>query len=181
MSRSPAWLAASALVLFALAACTASPPVAAPGPAASAAPAPASLGSDQQFVDRAALGTASEVELGRLARASANSPAVRTFGVHITADHGQAHARLVALERRLRMAAATPAPAPGQFASLFTADFDRQFMADQVKNHQEAIALFNAEAQTGQDPRLRRFARDTLPMLYRGLREAEAITARLGG
>jgi putative membrane protein len=59
--------------------------------------------------------------------------------------------------------------------------FDRAFMQDQIKNHQEAIQLFQAEAQTGQDPRLRKYASDTLPMLYRDLQEAQAITARLGG
>jgi len=33
----------------------------------------------------------------------------------------------------------------------------------------------------GQDPRLRKYATDNLPMLHRNLQEAEAIRARLGG
>jgi hypothetical protein len=55
MPRWPAWLAVSAFALVALTSCAqqaAAPPAAAPAP----------LTSDQQFVDRAALGTASEVE-----------------------------------------------------------------------------------------------------------------------
>src|SRR5207248_506474 len=76
--------------------------------------------------------------------------------------------------------AAAPPP-PSQLAAQFGADFDRQFMSDQVKNHQEAVQLFEAEARTGQDPRLRKYATDTLPMLYRNLQQAQAISARLGG
>jgi len=53
---------------------------------------------------------------------------------------------------------ASSPPPRSQLAALFGADFDRQFIADQVKNHQEAIALYEAEAQRGQDPRLRRYA-----------------------
>jgi putative membrane protein len=79
------------------------------------------------------------------------------------------------------MVAATAPPPSSQLAAQFGADFDRQFMADQIKNHQEAIQLFEAEAQTGQDPRLRKYASDTLPILYRDLQQAQAIAARLGG
>jgi putative membrane protein len=173
MPRSPAWLALSAFALLALAACAQQQAAAPP-----AAPAP--LTSDQQFVDRAALGTASEAELGQLARTRAASPAVRAFANRIIADHRQAHARLSTLERRIGLLPASSPPPRSQLAALFGADFNRQFIADQVKNHQEAIALYEAEAQRGQDPRLRRYASETLPMLYRNLQQAQAIAARLG-
>jgi len=176
MFRSPAPFFLAALALLTLAAC-AQQQAAAPAPVATPAP----LSSDQNFVDRAALGTASEVELGQLARTRAASPAVRAFPARIVSDFRQANVRLRTLERRLQMAAATAPPPPSQLAAQFGADFDRQFMADQIKNHQEAIQLFEAEAQTGQDPRLRKYASDTLPILYRDLQQAQAIAARLGG
>jgi putative membrane protein len=172
MPRRPVWFALSAFALLALAACAQQQ---------AATPAPAPLTSDQQFIDRAALGTASEVQLGQLARTRAASPAVRAFGNRIIADHRQAHAQLNALERRIGLLPASSPLPRSQLAALFGADFDRQFMADQVKNHQEAIALFQAEAQNGRDPRIRRYASDTLPMLYRNLQQAQAIAARLGG
>ena len=74
----------------------------------------------------------------------------------------------------------TSPPSRGALAAKFGADFDRQFISDQIQNHQEAIALYEAEARTGQDPRLRRYASETLPMLYRDLQQAQAIAARLG-
>jgi putative membrane protein len=177
MPRSPTSAVLWGLVLLALGGCAqrqaavpALPPVATSAP----------LTGDQNFVDRAALGTSSEIQLGRLARTRALSPAVRSFAARIITDHRQAHARLKMIERHLQMAPTT-APAPqSQLAAQFGADFDRQFMADQIQNHQEAIQLFQAEAQAGQDPRLRKYASDNLPILYRDLQEAQAIAARLG-
>ena len=179
MLRSPIPLALSALVLLVLAACAQQEPTAPPLPASTPAPAP--LSSDQNFIDRAALGTSTEVELGRLARTRALSPTVRAFADRIITDHRQAHARLRTLERRLQMAAGRVTLPPNRLTTLSGEDFDRQFMADQVQNHREAIQLFQDEARVGQDPRLRKYATDNLPMLRRNLQEAEAIRSRLGG
>jgi len=176
MPRSSAPLLLSLVAVLGLGACAQQQAAAPPPPAA-----PAPLSGDQNFVDRAALGTGSEIELGQLARTRAASPAVRAFAARILTDHRQANARLRSLERRLQMVPATAPPPPSQLAAQFGADFDRQFMSDQVKNHQEAVQLFEAEARTGQDPRLRKYATDTLPMLYRNLQQAQAISARLGG
>jgi len=175
MPRTPAAFVLSVLALLALAACAQQQAVA-PPPAAGPAP----LSSDQNFVDRAALGTGTEVDLGRLARDRAASPAVRAFADRIITDHHQAHAHLSRIGRRIQMAAMPVSPPPNRLAALSGTEFDRQFIADQVKNHQEAVQLFQAEAQTGEDPRLRKYASDTLPMLYRDLQQAQAIAARLG-
>ena len=171
-------LLVSVIALLALVGC-AQQQAAVPPPAAAAAPAP--LTSDQNFVDRAALGTSTEIELGHLAHSRAASPAVRAFADRVIADHREAHARLSRIERRIQMAAAPVSPGPIPFANLSGPAFDQQFMADQIKNHQEALQLFQAQARTGQDPRLRKYASDTLPMLYRNLQQAQAIAASLGG
>src|SRR5262249_56639145 len=86
--------------------------------------------------------------------------AVRAFAARITADPRQAHARLTRLERSIHMAAMSVAPPANQLANLSGPQFERAFVADQIKNHQEAIQLFQAEAQSGQDPRLRKYASD---------------------
>jgi putative membrane protein len=176
MARWPLKFVLAALALI-VAGCAEQQTAPAPPPTATAAP----LTSDQNFVDRASLGTGTEVELGRMARSRAVSPAVRAFADRIIADHRQAHARLATIARRIQIAAAPVSPPPNNLAALSGLNFDRQFMADQIKNHQEAVQLFQAEAQNGQDPRLRKYASDTLPMLYRNLQDAQAIAARLGG
>jgi putative membrane protein len=177
MGRSPA-TTIGLFALLALVGCAQQQAgVPAPPPAVTSAP----LTSDQNFIDRAALGTGTEVELGRLAHTRAASPAVRAFADRIVTDHRQAHARLTRIERSIQMAATPVAPPPNSLAALSGPQFDRSFMQDQIKNHQEAIQLFQAQAQSGQDPRLRKYASDMLPMLYRNLQDAQAISARLGG
>ena len=42
---------------------------------------------------------------------------------------------------------------------------DDRYIADQIRAHRDAIALYRAEATGGTDPELREFARDQLPTL----------------
>src|SRR5205823_4370187 len=85
------------------------PPVPAPTVAAPAF-------SDQDFVNRAAAGTALEIETGRLAGMAAGSRAVRVFGRHIAFEHSRLNAQVMALAQREGMvptAAGRPPGAPG--------------------------------------------------------------------
>ena len=67
-----------------------------------------------------------------------------------------------------------------QAESMEGPEFDRQYMADQVNVLQQALELFQTEAQNGQDPRLRAFAARALPGLARDLARAQAMAARMG-
>ena len=185
MPRSTLRFALSSVALFALAACavqTAPPPPAA-APPAPPIPAPtvaAPAFSDQDFVNRAAAGTALEIETGRLAGMAAGSRAVRAFGRHIAVEHSRLNAQVMALAQREGMVPNAAPPGPGQLAALEGPEFDRQYIADQVNTLQQALALFESEVQSGQDPRLRNMAARSLPILRRDLARAQAIAARMG-
>ena len=167
-------LATCALLL--LAACAAGPTGRATAPVAAAPP----LSPDQDFLNRAATGTGNEVALGRLAGERGLAGPVRTFGAHIAAEHARLNARLIDLARRLNMAPnATTADLSG-LAALSGPEFDRQFIADQIRDQREALALFETGAQAVQDPRLRHFAREWLPTLRRDLTRAERIGSQYG-
>jgi putative membrane protein len=179
MARSAARFSISTLALVALAACAAQPTTPAPAPA----PPPiiaAPVNPDQDFLNRAVTGTAAQVELGRLAQRQGAAPAVRAFGSQIAAEHARMNARLTALSQRLGMVPNPVAPDLSGMAALSGPEFDRQFIADQVKNQREALGLYESEAQAGQNPRLRSVARESLPMLRRDLRRTEELAARLG-
>jgi predicted outer membrane protein len=181
MPRSTARFVLAGSAAFALAACVAQPPP--PPPAAAAAPAPlvaAPASSDQDFVNRAVAGTQFEVENAGLARTQSASPAVRTFARHIALEHSRLNAEVLSLARRDAMVPNAAPSGPGALASLAGPDFDRQYMASQVNILQQAVALFQGEAQAGQDPRLRYFARRSLPMLQSDLARAQAVAARMG-
>ena len=179
MTRSGARLSTAMMALLALAGCATGPmsPTAAPAPPAVAA---APVGLDQDFLNRAATGTNGQVQLGRLAQQRGFAPAVRSFGAHIATEHARANARLMELAQRLGMMANPGMPNLSDLAVLGGPDFDRQFIADQMTNQREALALFQGEAQLGQEPRLRRFARDWVPILQRDLQRTQAIASRTG-
>lgn len=59
------------------------------------------------------------------------------------------------------------------------AAFDRGFIEAQVKAHQEAISLFEAQANSGSDAELKAFAQKQLPALRAHLRQAQDLQAKL--
>jgi putative membrane protein len=182
------WTALPLLVLIALAGCaTPPPPPAAPPPAAPPPeapplpPGPPGASSDQDFINQAMGMNAAEIGAGRLAHGKAASKAVKAYAARMITDHTQADKHLAALAKRLNI---QPSPPPDQPPpDLLTAsgpDFDKQYIALMVKSHQDAIALFESEANGGQDPRLKHYARSMLPTLHHHLHEAEAIGQKLG-
>jgi len=180
MARSAAQFSISTLALLALAACAQTTTATAPAPPPVIAAPAAPVNPDQDFLNRAVTGTGAQVELGRLAQRQGAAPAVRAFGAQIAAEHPRMHARLTSVSQRLGMVPNPVASDLSGMAALSGPEFDRQFIADQVKNQREALGLYESEAQAGQNPRLRSVARESLPMLRRDLRRTEELAARLG-
>jgi len=65
--------------------------------------------------------------------------------------------------------------APNRVAALSGADFVASSWPFRFRTIARPIQLFQDEARMGQDPRLRKYATDNLPMLHRNPAEAEAI------
>ena len=59
--------------------------------------------------------------------------------------------------------------------------YDREYMAVQVKNHRDAIQLYERQVDNGDNARLKQYARQQLPVLREHLREATSIQKMLGG
>ena len=125
---------------------------------------------DTNFMKEAAAGGLAEVELGKLAQQKAASVEVKNFGARMVRDHGNANEQLteIATKKSVQLPQQLDpqhAQKRDQLAGLRGADFDRAYMSDMVKDHDKDIQAFRHEAQTGQDPDLRRFARDTLAVI----------------
>ena len=54
-------------------------------------------------------------------------------------------------------------------------ELDQQFIRDQIKGHETAIESFRAQSVTGEDERLRAFAKDAIPILERHLRSLRKL------
>ena len=140
---------------------------------------------DKMFVTEASGSGLAEVELGQLAQQQAASSEVKQFGQQMVQDHGQANQKLMALAKEL---GATPPEKPGEKAEATKRElegmtgekFDQGYIRAMIKDHDQAVALFQREAQEGQSEQLRKFAEATLPTLQEHLQMARSIGRQVG-
>ena len=169
----------AALVLFLLA--TPLPLVMVANPAA----ADDLAAQDKMFVTEAFGSGLAEVELGQLAQQQAASSEVKQFGQRMVQDHGQANQKLMALAKEL---GATPPEKPDAKAEATKRElegmagekFDQGYIRAMIKDHDQAVALFQREAQEGQSEQLRKFAEETLPTIQEHLQMARSLGRQIG-
>ena len=156
----------------------AAPPT--PGPASK----PQLNAQDQSFVREAALDGKAEVELGKMAEQKAQSRSVKDFGHRMVEDHGKANDQLAAIAKK--DALTLPSASDQEYKS--TADqlgkqtgaaFDRMYVHDTVGAHRTTAQLFEKESRSGENPDLKQFAQQTLPVIQHHLQMAQALEADL--
>ncbi|HJS87065.1 MAG TPA: DUF4142 domain-containing protein [Acetobacteraceae bacterium] len=148
------------------------------GFAAGAASAAQLSPQDQQFVKQAAQGGMEEIQSGQLAEQKGASPAVRQLGQTLVADHTMADNQLkqIAQQQGFTLPQSTDQEAQQELQkmkSLSGQQFDKQFIDEQIEDHEKTIQLFQNEAQNTQDPALRNFAQSTIPVLQKHLQMAK--------
>jgi putative membrane protein len=119
---------------------------------------------DQTFVHEASAAGLSEVADAQMAVQTAKRDDVRKAAQQLLTDHIAANAKLKSLAQSKNLPLATSA-APSKAPASMSGDFDANYVAAQIKAHENAIALFKAEARDGRDTDLREFASSTLPTL----------------
>ena len=144
-------------------------------PAAPAAPstamAPAAAAATATFVPMAASGNQFEIESSKLALQRGQSQAVKDFANLMIKDHTAAAAKMKQTLADARLQAPTePLSAKDQKAleSLKAATsgaFDKAYIDAQYVAHVEAVNLFTAYAQNGDNPKVKALADELLPTL----------------
>jgi len=139
---------------------------------------------DQVFVFKASGAGLAEINLGRIAMKSAARQAVRDFAHHMVEDHTKADRELTDLVNKKGWArsVATTMPAPhrallDKLGTLRGEEVDRAYMQQMVKDHEEAVKLFDMQAKSGKDPELKAFAAKTLPTIQKHLEMARKAAA----
>jgi putative membrane protein len=140
---------------------------------------------DRLFAAAAAASGLAEIATSKLAMQHAASERVREYARQMIQDHNQAYQRLQALASEKRITLPTNLDvqdqAAGEYmAGLTGADFDRDYMRNQVLAHIKAVSLFQTAAQRGQDQQLRAFASETLPRLQHHEQMARQIASQMG-
>ena len=125
---------------------------------------------DRNFAKDAAIGGLAEVELGKLAQQNAQDDQVKQFGQRMVQDHSAANNDLQSIASAQNIQLPQQLDQKHQAVSdrlskLHGPAFDRAYMANMVKDHNEDMAAFRREAQAGRDPDLKQFAAKTLTVI----------------
>jgi putative membrane protein len=145
----------------------------------------AATGGDARFIAEAARGNEAEIELGQLAQQKAQSPEVKSLAQRLVTDHTRANQQLKQLAQKEGVS--VPAGLDkdqkdlrARLEKLNGAAFDRAFVDAQVKDHQKDVKFYQDEGSRLQDPQLKSFAQQTLPVLQEHLQMAERAESQVG-
>ena len=140
--------------------------------------------TDSSFIQMAGSIGLLQVRLGKLAEEKGSSAGVRDFGKRMVADYSKANEELAAGAKQ----AAYPSPLMlrqhkqlvDRFLGTGRSSFDKNYMAEMVKNHAEAVRLFQQEAEGGRVKSLKQLASRMLPALQQHLALATQTAGSVG-
>lgn len=141
---------------------------------------------DRQFIIDAAQGGMAEVSLGQMASQRATNNAVKQYGQRMVQEHTRANTELLRLASQKGV---TPPRDMGpkykaamdRLMQLPRASFDQAYISEAgINGHLESLAVYQRQAQLGQDPDLKAFAAKTLPTVQNHLQVADNLKANNG-
>jgi putative membrane protein len=141
--------------------------------------------ADMRFLQAAQGSGSYEVSAGQKALLKSNDPQVKSLAQHIVDDHTKANLQLNNLANRKGMATAammnnSQIDMLSQLDRATGADFDRQYLSQQVTAHQDAISIFESASVNANDRDIRDFASATLPTLRDHLNMVQSHQRTLG-
>jgi len=145
--------------------------------------APNSLSSrDKNFVLQAAQTGMLEVQLGKLAVERGSSARVKEYGQEMVNEHTQANQELMQLAMQKGVELPTEMSSQNKaltdrLSGLSGTSFDKAYKQAMIESHNQAIALFQAQSQQGQDPELKGWATKLLPNLQAHLQMVNQMLA----
>lgn len=133
--------------------------------------------ADKEFVMKAALGGMAEVQMGQTASQKGQSPEVKAFGARMVTDHSRANDELKQMATTKGLTVPSDVDAKHKktaeaIAAKNGKAFDKAYMTDMVKDHEEDVKEFEKESKGAQDADLKNWAAKTLPTLQEHLRMA---------
>jgi putative membrane protein len=137
--------------------------------------------ADSDFIQAALNNTNQELELGKLASQRAFRPDIREFGLQIADEHKDMRDELQSLANNRGLLVAVEFP-PGEhskewdrISKLGGDEFDREFLAQVVKDHETALKLLDEEAKSGQNAKVKESAARTLATEKLHLERAQVL------
>jgi predicted outer membrane protein len=136
--------------------------------------------ADLNFIQTAAQDGLGEIRMGQLMVQDGQSAAMRNYGQQLVTDHTRINQQLAQVAGQKGVTIPTqPGPEQQQMSlqlsNLSGTDFDQMAARDAVQAHQKSIREFQDASNNLQDPDLKGFAQQTLPILQQHLAEAQQL------
>lgn len=143
--------------------------------------------TSNDFVDNAVAGGIAEIETSKLALEKSQSADIKAFANKMITDHTKANDKLKTLAQKHDIEVPDETTlvkqAKEKILDMRDESFDAAYANNQVKAHEETIALFKKEAETVTDDKqagnteLKAFAQEMLPDLQQHLDAAKKLQA----
>src|SRR2546423_14739308 len=150
-----------------------------PSPSASRSKSPATAAlsaKDKSFMKEAAQGGMMEVDMGKMAQQKGKSADVKKIGSTMVADHSKANAELMAIAKKKGVGLSKE---KAKMKHLNDANFDKDYIDAMVKDHEEDLTAFQAEAKNGSDADVKAFASKTSAVIKKHLDMVKAAQAKM--
>jgi putative membrane protein len=139
--------------------------------------------SDKAFINQAGIGGTEELQLSMLVPKYSSDPDVKRFARRMLDDHSAAAAELKAIVGHKNVSPPDDImdPEHSMLKSQLQdagAAFDQMYISAMVKDHQQTVALFQAEAAKGGDSDIKAFAARHIATIQQHLAEAQRIASR---
>jgi putative membrane protein len=130
---------------------------------------------DVAFVKQATESGRKEVAAAREALPQLKNPELKRIAEMLVSDHGNANARLSKIAESKGWPVPAPQAATTAASGTAVSNFDAKWTADMIAGHERSVALYRAQAQSGEDKDLRKYASDTLPTIEHHLAELRSL------
>jgi putative membrane protein len=138
---------------------------------------------DVLFAAAAASGGLAELNISQIGLQRATDPELQRFSRQMVEDHTRLNQKLMALAAQKRIEIPRVIDARAQFsaeslAGLTGPEFDKCYAKTQMILHLDAVEMFKAEAERGQDADMRALAAKALPKILEHLKMIKPIVLR---
>lgn len=145
----------------------------------------ATTAADTKFLRTVGKADLGEIELGTLAEQKATNAEVKQFAQRMVQDHTKNREELkqVAAEQHVTVpdrVSPKDKATKAELEKLSGAQFDKAYMNDMLKDHRTDVAEVRHASKTAQNPAVKKFAEQTLPVLESHLKDAERVAPQAG-
>lgn len=142
-------------------------------------------GEDRKFVMMARPMGLAEIKMAQIAKDYASDPKIKQFADQIIQDHTSSNRQLMKLVKGSDVSVPDSLDREHEklidkLWSLEGEEFDKEFMRAEIRDHEQAVNLYQREASSGQDSDLKEFARGCVPILQEHLNHAKNIAKSVG-